>query len=301
VSIHSCKQAKCEVPPSDTKTAEEDAFACSSDLTLFCETQFMTACRNNQVDLANFCRERLGYKHVMSIIKRDNWALLMEAARNGNTGIVVMISYIDPGTNIFVGNIDHSPLMEAWKNNRLETAARICDERVLTYDDVRDIVFDAYWHACCHGHLEIAYDIYKRFNMRTTELLNEACIRGAVNIVSDLLKTTKLNVNEHVDCFHTALANGRVDIARLLCNSYGRLKIELICSRGMRGLHKACRRGHSDAVIWAVNTFSLHSEDFDTERILTKLGKHPELAYYLSCTYPALKSQIRLEMPQATQ
>ena len=118
--------------------------------------------------------------------------------------------------------------------------------------------------------------------------------------MSDLLKITKLNVNEHVDCFHTALASGHFNIARMLYDSYERPKAELIRSRGMRGLHKACRRGHSGAVIWAVNTFTLSSDDFESERVLTKLGKHPELAYYLSYTFPALKSLIRLELPQTT-
>ena len=278
-------------PPVETKITEEIAFAKIPRELWFHAKQFLTACRKNQAVLAEYYSGLLGYKHTMPLLRHDNWSIIMEAAGNGDTEIIKFFSQIDPGTDIFVGTAGHSPLEEAWKYNQFQTAAFICDDRELTYDDVRHIIHKVFKDACAFGNAKIAIDIFERFGVKVDAGFLAACGEGRLDIVNRLLKKdSRPKINECIDGFHAAMAGGHVEVAKAIymtceLNMNGAIRL-----RDKSGLRGACEKGHSDAIIWAIDTCYLTGDDF--EDMTSEIKRHPELAYYLTQRIPKLESEL---------
>jgi len=274
----------------EKSTEEEDDLACSSNATLFYMSQFVKACMNNEEALARYYYKKLEYRHVVAALKRNDWQILYEAASKGYTGIVKLISEIDSGTDVMVGTPQRSPLIVAWLNGHRDTANMICTERNLVYDDVHEILSDAFISVCERGYTKIAKDIVERFDVRTADGFYTACAYGHKTLAAYLSAEERPKIHEAIDALHAAVAGNHYEVAcwieqELMLTSYTPLNL-----RQHWGLHDACKKGHSAVVMWAVETYKLDDEGFDG--VLTDLAKHPGLAMWLMEKIPSLKGKI---------
>jgi hypothetical protein len=96
-----------------------------------------------------------------------------------------------------------------------------------------------------------------------------------------------------IDALHDACENGYVPIAKWLYEAWS-LETGDLCTRGRRGIHGACKRGHTGIIVWmlTVDDSSIGNDDFDTPEVLESLSRQPGLAMWLVSKIPALQPKI---------
>lgn len=277
---------------------DETALASSSNATLREAANFQQACAENNAELAEYYKDKLSYRFARLILSRDNWKILRDAARRGDTEIAEWICRnIDPGTDMIIGTVaGGSPLREAWLGGHYELAKTMCESHAISYDEVRTIVKEVFIAVCEGGRFNIAIDMVDRFEglSRPAGFL-AACEYGHLKLAKalGLAAHDRPKRDDAVDALHSACEGGHTEVAAWVSKQWG-LKAQDMQARGRRGIHRACAWQHTKTIMWIVKEFGadLDEDDFDRPEVLAALSNHAGLAQWIVEKIPGLRGKV---------